>query len=70
MVWYDLLFAHWSVDPSLVVPHLPAGLELDLREGRAWLGVVPFGMTGVRMCTLLAASTCGRGFWSGSRFSS
>ena len=27
---------------------LPAGLELDTREGQAWLGIVPFRMTGIR----------------------
>jgi hypothetical protein len=47
-VWHDLLFAHWPVDAKLLQPRLPAGVELDLYEGRAWLGVVPFRMTGVR----------------------
>ena len=27
--------------------HLPPGLPLDLYEGQAWLGVVPFRMTNV-----------------------
>jgi len=48
MRWQDLLFAHWRVDPSVLRPLLPSGLELDLRDGEAWLGVVPFQMTGVR----------------------
>jgi uncharacterized protein len=47
-VWHDLLFAHWPVDAELLRPRLPAGVELDLYEGQAWLGVVPFRMSGVR----------------------
>lgn len=47
MRWHDLLFAHWSVEPQLLRPLIPAGLELDTFDGRAWIGVVPFHMTGV-----------------------
>lgn len=49
MTWSELLFAHWSVAPEVVAPRLPRGLELDTFDGRAWLGVVPFRMSGVRM---------------------
>lgn len=45
--WYNLLFAHWPVDPALLRPLIPAGLELDLWEGKAWVGVVPFEMRGI-----------------------
>ena len=48
MRWQDLLFAHWRVDPAALRPFIPSGLELDLRDGEAWLGVVPFRMSGVR----------------------
>jgi uncharacterized protein YqjF (DUF2071 family) len=47
--WHDLLFAHWPVDAAMLRPHIPAQLEIDTFEGRAWLGVVPFRMTGVRL---------------------
>ena len=47
--WRHLLFAHWSCSPNLLRPHLPEGLELDTYEGRAWIGVVPFVMTKVRL---------------------
>jgi uncharacterized protein YqjF (DUF2071 family) len=46
--WHDLLFAHWPVDAGALRPRLPAGVELDLFDGQAWVGVVPFRMTGVR----------------------
>lgn len=48
MVWEDLLFEHWRVDPSLLRPLVPGGLELQTFEGAAWLAVVPFRMRGVR----------------------
>jgi uncharacterized protein len=28
--WSNLLFLHWPVDPKVLRPHLPAGLEVDL----------------------------------------
>jgi uncharacterized protein YqjF (DUF2071 family) len=45
--WHNLLFAHWPVDAAQLRTHLPPGLPLDLYEGQAWLGVVPFRMTNV-----------------------
>ncbi len=47
--WHDLLFAHWPLAPERLAPLLPAGLALDTFEGRAWLGVVPFRMSDVRL---------------------
>jgi uncharacterized protein YqjF (DUF2071 family) len=47
MTWSELLFAHWSFEPDIVARHLPDGLFLDLRDGRAWAGVVPFLMSNV-----------------------
>jgi uncharacterized protein YqjF (DUF2071 family) len=46
--WEHLLFAHWRADADALRPLLPRGVELDLWEGEAWLGVVPFTMTGTR----------------------
>jgi uncharacterized protein YqjF (DUF2071 family) len=48
MVWWDLLFMHWPVRASELRDWIPPGLELDTFEGEAWLGVVPFRMSGVR----------------------
>jgi hypothetical protein len=45
--WHDLLFAHWRVDVSELRRVVPAAFELDLFDGEAWLGVVPFYMTNV-----------------------
>lgn len=47
MTWSELLFAHWAVEPDAVVSLLPAGVTLDTRGGKAWVGVVPFLMSNV-----------------------
>ena len=47
--WHELLFAHWAVPVDVIRPQVPAALTVDTFEGRAWLGVVPFRMTGVRL---------------------
>jgi uncharacterized protein YqjF (DUF2071 family) len=46
--WRALLFLHWAFDPAVVRPLIPAELELDLFEGTAYVGLVPFTMTVVR----------------------
>lgn len=45
--WHDLLFAHWPVSRARLRPLVPAAFELDLFDGDAWVGVVPFFMTNV-----------------------
>ena len=45
--WWDLLFAHWPVEASLLRPLVPKVLEIQECEGSSWIGVVPFHMTGV-----------------------
>jgi uncharacterized protein len=47
--WHDLLFAHWPVEPALLRPLVPGSFELDTFEGAAWVGVVPFWMSGVAL---------------------
>jgi len=47
MRWCDLLFAHWTADPDAVRSLIPQGLELDLFDGQAYVGAVPFRMEGV-----------------------
>jgi uncharacterized protein YqjF (DUF2071 family) len=43
--WHDLLFAHWPVDIRMLQEKVPPGLPIDLYDGRAWVGVVPFHIT-------------------------
>jgi len=42
--WERLTFLHWPFDPDDVQRLLPAGLEADLLDGAAWVGLVPFFM--------------------------
>jgi uncharacterized protein YqjF (DUF2071 family) len=45
--WHDLLFAHWPVAGGALREKVPSGFDLDLFDGSAWLGIVPFHMTNV-----------------------
>jgi len=49
MRWRDLLFAHWPVPVEAIRQLVPASLEIDTFEGRAWIGVVPFRMEKVAL---------------------
>ena len=46
--WQELLFMHWPLREEVLRPLIPPALALDTFDGSAWLGVVPFGMSGVR----------------------
>jgi uncharacterized protein len=46
--WENLLFAHWRVPADALRRLLPDGVELDLYEGEAWIGVTPFRLSGLR----------------------
>jgi uncharacterized protein len=46
--WRSLLFMHWPVPIRQLRPLVPAGLELDLLDGEAYIGVLPFRMHDVR----------------------
>jgi uncharacterized protein YqjF (DUF2071 family) len=45
--WERLSFLHWPVEPDAVQPMLPPGLEVDVHDGAAWVGLVPFQMRGI-----------------------
>ena len=46
--WSELLFLHWKYDPAEIQRLLPPGLTIDTYDGAAWIGIVPFFMSGVR----------------------
>jgi uncharacterized protein len=45
--WHHVLFLHWPVDDRMLRELLPAGLELDVYEGQAYVAITPFYMTNV-----------------------
>ena len=47
--WHDLLFAHWPVPADSLRPLIPDTLEIEQFDGSAWIGIVPFRMSAVRL---------------------
>jgi uncharacterized protein len=47
--WVDLAFLHWPVDADELRKLLPGSVELETFDGTAWLGVVPFVLTDLRL---------------------
>jgi uncharacterized protein len=47
--WLDLLFAHWSLPVDALRPAVPSRLPLDTFDDRAWLGITPFEVSGLRL---------------------
>ena len=46
--WEDLLFCHWPFAPERLQRLVP-GLPVDTFDDRAWLGVTPFVLDGLRL---------------------
>jgi len=46
--WHHLLFLHWPIDPEELRPLIHNDLEVDTFEGKAYLGLVLFTMSGIR----------------------
>ncbi|MEK3889702.1 YqjF family protein [Bacillus sp. FSL K6-3431] len=41
-MWENLLFSHWPIPLDIIRKHVPPSLKMDLYQGSAWLGVIPF----------------------------
>lgn len=46
--WNDVLFLHWQVELPELLPFIPAELEIDLFDGKAWVSLVAFTMEKIR----------------------
>ncbi len=58
--WTDLAMLHWEVDPRSLARIVPRGVELDLHDGRAWVGLTPFRVTRLRATGLPPLPFVGR----------
>jgi len=47
--WEHLLFAHWRADAGELRRLVPDSLELDTFDGSAWLGILPFRISALRL---------------------
>ena len=47
--WVNLVMLNYEVDPSILVPFLPPGLEIDAWEGRTLANIVAFEFADVRV---------------------
>jgi uncharacterized protein YqjF (DUF2071 family) len=47
--WVDLAFLHWPVDADELGKLLPESVELETFDGSAWLGLVAFVLTDLRL---------------------
>lgn len=46
--WHHLLFLHWEVPPQELQALVPPELNIDTFEGKAYVGLIPFTLSGVR----------------------
>lgn len=58
--WTDVLFAHWPVAAGRLRPLVPEALLLEEFDGFAWVGIVPFQLTGLRLRGLPALPSASR----------
>jgi uncharacterized protein YqjF (DUF2071 family) len=54
--WRNLLFVHYALEPAIVRALVPENLELDLWEGKAHVGIVPFEMKDIRSSWMPSAT--------------
>lgn len=40
--WENLIMANYAIDPDILNPYLPKGVELDFYEGNAYVSLVGF----------------------------
>ncbi|MFD1361083.1 YqjF family protein [Lentibacillus salinarum] len=47
--WDHLLFRHYPIPCHVLTPYLPPGLQLDTFYGKAWLSIVSFKVSQIRL---------------------
>lgn len=57
--WHHLLFLHWETAPHPLRTLLPSGLTLDLFQGKAYVGLIPFTVRNSRLAMVSRAPQLG-----------
>ena len=47
--WHNLLFAHWPIALDALRPLVPPNMQIDTFAGQAWVGIVAFRLSGIRL---------------------
>lgn len=55
--WRKLLFLHWKFDPEYIQSTLPKELTVDTYEGVAYVGIIPFLITDLKISNKLSLPT-------------
>jgi uncharacterized protein len=50
--WENIIMANYAIDPGLLQPFLPAGVELDLYQNKAWVSLVGFMFKNTKLFNL------------------
>ena len=45
--WNKVIFLHWEVNPELIRPLIPQGLDLDIINDKTWISLVAFDMNNI-----------------------
>ena len=40
--WENIIMANYAIDPEILIPYLPKGVELDFYNGKAYVSLVGF----------------------------
>jgi uncharacterized protein YqjF (DUF2071 family) len=57
--WRDLAYVHWRYPVEEVQALLPSGVEVDVHDGSAWVGLIPFSMRKIGLPRLPAVPYLG-----------
>ncbi|MFI5148500.1 MAG: YqjF family protein [Bacteroidia bacterium] len=52
--WTNLINITYAVNPDVLKPYLPSGVELDIEQGKAFLSIVPFQFLDTRFLGIKA----------------
>lgn len=51
--WENIIMANYEIDPEILLPYLPKGVELDLYKGKAYVSLVGFMFKKTRLFNIL-----------------